>query len=443
VHPHDNGQAILDQRARRLALQWPWEDRADELAVWAEIHLVVRRDCHGRYRPLDWGPKGRSYTHKGGPTLGLLARHFGTTRRTQIVGLHVSSLEETCRAVWWDIDAHSPKDKAGTAPAPEKVDPEANLRFALHIRAAAEAAGLAVLLMDSNGKGGYHILALFREPIPMALAFRLGKFLARDYAAFGLAGPIETFPKNWRLTDKRYGNWVRLPGRHHTRDHWTRVWCPLRAFWLEGYDAIDALVDFQGRDVDLAGIIPADFDPEDVPKAKGAKAKSPRPAPARRDPAAKPGATPRAGRRGRDQWPADPVRDLALARAAIAYLTDDDADDRDIWIMVGWALKGLGDAGLALWHEFSARSVAKYDAGEVDDLWAGFRGPGPGLVGLGWLFYVAKERGWAGPGRLGAAIIRRRGAATVIIPAGPRGRTQPGTIIKPSGPHGRTDGATR
>ena len=448
MHPHHTDRAAQDQWARRLALLWPWEERADELAVWADLNLVVRGDCHGRYRPLGGDPKKLVYTRKEGPTLARLARHFATTRRTEIVGLHVSSLDETCLTVWWDIDAHPPKAQAGTAPAPKQADPAANLRFALHILAAAEAAGLAALLMDSNGKGGYHILNLHRRPIPMALAYRLGKFLARDHAAFGLEHPIETFPKNWRLTGKRFGNWVRLPGRHHSRDHWTRVWCPRRAAWLEGYDAINALLAFRGRDVDPTGIIPGDF----------AVARPPASRP-RTGPGA-PASPARIFSDRRQPWagPADPGRDLALARAAVAHLTDDDADDRGTWILVGMALKGLRDAGLDLWHEFSARSAGKYDADEVEALWPGFREPGPGLVGLGWLFQLAKERGWPGPGRPGAAITRRRGATTLIIPGAPQVRTQPATIlgaasrtartqpptlIIPAGLPGRTEGATR
>ena len=64
------------------------------------------------------------------------------------------------------------------------------------------------------------------------LPHRLGRWLIRNYAEFGLAKAPEAFPKSPRHTGKRIGPWVRLPGRHPKRDHYTRVWDDDRRTWL-------------------------------------------------------------------------------------------------------------------------------------------------------------------------------------------------------------------
>src|SRR5262249_47165868 len=43
-------------------------------------------------------------------------------------------------------------------------------------------------------------------------------------------------PKQPCIPPGRYGNWLRLPGRHHTRSHWSRIWDGGR--WLEGEAAV-------------------------------------------------------------------------------------------------------------------------------------------------------------------------------------------------------------
>ena len=75
----------------------------------------------------------------------------------------------------------------------------------------------------------------------------------QDYAARGLAQAPEVFPKQPDVNaQRRYGNWARLPGRHHTRDHWTKVWDGTR--WLEDQAAVDAILSVTG---DLPDLIPA------------------------------------------------------------------------------------------------------------------------------------------------------------------------------------------
>ena len=348
------------------------------LAAWRALALALathffglrnRDDVHGRYRS-HWmrqpdqagGRVSPSYTTHSGPTIAGLTRHFEGRDPGDLVGLHVSSSDETCRWVVVDFDAHGEGD-----------DPGANLRMALATYLAAVAIGLDPLLLDSNGKGGFHLWIVFARPIPMADAWRLGKWLVRDFAGFGLPKAPETFPKSPRLSGKRIGGWVRLPGRHHTGVHWTRVWDGER--WLEGEAAIRAILNVTGRDGDLGVAIPPDFEPG------GPRLASPR----------------RTGGAGFAAEPSE--RRVATVREALGYLGDDHRDDYQGWLAVGMALRQLEDPGLELWHEWS-RASAKYRPDVLDDKWSGLESDGENAVGsritLGSLFHLAREAGWPG-----------------------------------------------
>lgn len=61
---------------------------------------------------------------------------------------------------------------------------------------------------------------------------------------------------------------------------------------------------------------------------------------------------------------------LADVRSALAVL---DPDDRDEWVANGQSLQGLGEAGYALWAEWSARSI-RFPGGDGLDKWDGFSG---------------------------------------------------------------------
>src|SRR5262249_39640095 len=59
------------------------------------------------------------------------------------------------------------------------------------------------------------------------------------------------FPKQSRVNPNpgekgHFGNWVRVIGRHHTRDHWALIWDGER--WLGANRAIDYILDVRGDD---------------------------------------------------------------------------------------------------------------------------------------------------------------------------------------------------
>lgn len=69
------------------------------------------------------------------------------------------------------------------------------------------------------------------------------------------------------------------------------------------------------------------------------------------------------------------------------------SDDRDTWIRMGHALKGLGNQGRALWLEWSQTSD-KYDPADAARTWDSFR---PERTGYQAVFAEAQRHGWANP----------------------------------------------
>src|SRR5262249_43389837 len=77
--------------------------------------------------------------------------------------------------------------------------------------------------------------------------------LTRDHGRLGFGRPPEQFPKqaDVRRCRKGFGNWLRLPGRHHKREHWSRVWDGQG--WLEGAQAVAFMLAMEG---DPPGLVP-------------------------------------------------------------------------------------------------------------------------------------------------------------------------------------------
>ncbi len=158
-----------------------------------------------------------------------------------MIGLHAISADSTCRWFLIDIDQHG-NDRAALA--------EANAKAAFGWDAELRRRGFHPLLLDSNGCGGFHLLVIFAEPVASHRAHAFATQFVQDYAARGLAQPPEVFPKQPDVNEqRRYGNWARLPGRHHTRNHWTRVWDG--SAWLEDQAAVDAILKVTGDSPDL------------------------------------------------------------------------------------------------------------------------------------------------------------------------------------------------
>ncbi len=238
-------QTELPPHIRVQALAW--REHSRDLARWAMDHLVNRDDVWGQFGPAPIGSE-RPYrvvtlpirSRRGGAekvSLDKLARHFGTLRRSHIIGLHAVSIQKTCRWLAVDLDVHKPE----LAGARERR--EANWRAAHAWRSRLEGLGYEPLLIDSNGVGGLHLWILFEQRAALADTHAFGERLIADWAQHGLWEPPELYPRS--STVKGLGAFLRLPGLHHYLDHMSRVWDGVvqNGLWLEGEAAAEALLE--------------------------------------------------------------------------------------------------------------------------------------------------------------------------------------------------------
>jgi hypothetical protein len=231
---------------RLLWIAREWENHADELAAWAMEHLVNRRDVWSQYTlrgdkisvvmlPI----KERRALGTDMVTLHKLRRHFAARARSHLIGLHSISDRNTCKWFAIDVDLHDPN----IANADEMA--AANLAACLSWAARLRAQFFDPVVTDSNGAGGYHVWALLDREYPLADVYKLVSEVRNDYQDFGLPRKPEVFPPKQSVLPGHLPYGLRLPGRHHTNHHYTRVWnfdSLGESEWLEGSEAIEALL---------------------------------------------------------------------------------------------------------------------------------------------------------------------------------------------------------
>ncbi|APZ90532.1 AAA family ATPase [Fuerstiella marisgermanici] len=204
-----------------------WQEHSQRLAKWALDRLVNRSDRHGCY-----GDKG-AFTADTLDEYTLRNHFYGA----KVVGLHSTAADNTCKWLGLDIDNHDGDDNLAAD----------NLSTAIELLNKLLDLGIMAALEDSNGDGGYHIWILFSEPVPTEDVFRFAKWLIDG-------ADIETSPKQAALSGKGLGNWLRLPGRHHTREHWSRVWGD--GEWLDDAESVEALLNLPANDPSVLNVVP-------------------------------------------------------------------------------------------------------------------------------------------------------------------------------------------
>jgi len=224
----------LDNEARE------WRAYAHNVAATYDARLVNRRDVWGAYLSVERRTHNRStYTAPGKSWRGSwqlnatrLRRHVLAESVGHVVGLHSTSAEDTSRWGAFDLDAHGPQSEG---------DASALTLAAAALAAQLDAAGAVPIIEDSNGAGGYHVWCYFDAPVPTASAYAwLDALAERVRIDFGVA--VETFPKQASARGA-FGNWLRLPGRHHTRAHWSRF-ARYGDTWRTGADAVRTLLEW-------------------------------------------------------------------------------------------------------------------------------------------------------------------------------------------------------
>jgi hypothetical protein len=210
-----------------------WREAAGLLADLFLERFFNRLDCSGAYTPLAQRGKPKtgdpthnvpaSYTSKHPVDAARLARHLRGLRPEDVIGAHTTSTENTCKWGAFDVDRHD-----------DETDPRKTLATAQALRRDAIQRGFRPLLLHSNGKGGYHLFLFFAAPVPCRDLFRL---LAQMAKAADFAG--EHFPKQPAVKVGGYGNWLRCPGRHHTREFWCEAFDG--EAWLAGAACVNCV----------------------------------------------------------------------------------------------------------------------------------------------------------------------------------------------------------
>ena len=87
-------------------------------------------------------------------------------------------------------------------------------------------------------------------------------------------------------------------------------------------------------------------------------------------------------------WDADDGEDQRIRDALFSV----DATERHVWLTIGMAIEAhYGQAGRALWDEWSLTAKDKHSPDDQDRVWRSFKGSG---ISIGTLFHYAKHGGW-------------------------------------------------
>ncbi|QDU23608.1 DNA primase family protein [Urbifossiella limnaea] len=210
-----------------------WHAAADRLTEWAWDRLAVRVDRYGGYYVKDGrvekcakppqGPQPHAFNKA------VLKQHFEARGSGDVAGgypLTAPTETDPCVGKWvgidWDNHDHLPEVAAR------------NLRHVLHVYRRLIGLGFRPLLCTWGG-GGYHLWVFIDGKVPGPILHAFGRWLVADHEAFGIPGPPESNPKKPSIP--KFGNFLRFPGRHHTRDVWAIVFDG--EGWVQGAAAVE------------------------------------------------------------------------------------------------------------------------------------------------------------------------------------------------------------
>lgn len=302
-----------------------------------------RTDCFSRFNVRN----GKGYLLAEEPiTQDAVAAHQSGE---QPIAIYLFS-GETTRLAALDIDNHGPE-----------LNWQGVAERTLPLLEDLQARGMKPFVVRSGGGSGIHIWLLWQEPQNCRDVRRLLIRILRKHGLQSgtngiISKEIEVYPKQDAVAAGKLGNPIALPFSRRS----TPLDAALRSIALMGYRP-PPITDLYSPS--LASVPVDDLPSEDRPR--------PRPV----------------------------SSDVVLqgddfeARAALRHVPSDDYDN---WIRVGFILKhSFHDAGFELWDDWS-RSSAKYPGSTaIQEVWDSFEPDGS--VGLGSLFYLARQSGWNGP----------------------------------------------
>jgi hypothetical protein len=150
-------------------------------------------------------------------TMNKLRRHYSGRAISHLIGLHSISDHSSCKWFAIDIDLHDE-----TVAGADEVAAN-NFTAAMEWSAKLRELGMDPIVFDSNGVGGYHIWTLLDREYPLEDTYNFADDLRSNWDELGLPRKPEIFPPKPQVAkdDLPYG--LRLPGRHHYRQYYSRV----------------------------------------------------------------------------------------------------------------------------------------------------------------------------------------------------------------------------
>ena len=219
-------------RADSVSVAQPWASRAEQLADWALERLAHRGDSWVIFPPL-YRRVGddTAVVTRGTLTRQTLRDHFADHDHSHIIGLHCISVENTCR--WLAFSTR------GTADAPP-VNPIHARDGALRILERLGDYGIRATLVDCGADADFQIWVLLDRALPAEPVHAFARSVVDDAARTGQLPPVTIYPTGHAHNDGRWNTWLRVPGHHHCRPKWSRIYHDGR--WLEGSDAVNRLL---------------------------------------------------------------------------------------------------------------------------------------------------------------------------------------------------------
>ena len=196
-----------------------WTESASELSLHARDHLVARTDAY-----IQWNSVGGTWvTCKSELTESLLESHF---QGALIVGAHAASADRSCKFMAFDIDAHD--DDMGRADREAKAIEDVLSTY-----------NVPFIEEDSDGCGGRHFWVLLEPGASGEVVLDVAAALRQEAGV-----QCEAFPKGLPSKATPFGgNAIRIPGKHHRREHWSRF--RVDGLWLDAAEGIRCWLDLQ------------------------------------------------------------------------------------------------------------------------------------------------------------------------------------------------------
>ncbi len=223
---------VVGGESRHTEIAHAWQARAGELAAWSAERLLNRSDVWGAYLGIKKRKPGRkSIVVKGRLDDQVIERHYRGMEPGHVIGTFASAKDKTSR--WLIIEISRQRGNAD-------VSPQNTLGAALAWHARLEGFGLFPLLESSDGQGGFRLWVILDEPLTTGQVGGFGQALVADFKAHGLQAAPRIAPSE-EDSHHTHGQWVRLPGRHSTRDHWSRF--RRGEHWVDGDAGVSMLLE--------------------------------------------------------------------------------------------------------------------------------------------------------------------------------------------------------